>query len=40
MKSFLEIKQGNHYADEKIDFILVLGFFVITNFMQKSENGK
>ena len=38
MKSFFENKQGNHYADEKIAFILVLGFSVITNFMQKAKS--
>ena len=35
----LDFKQANHYADEKIAFILVfLGFFVITDFMQKAKS--
>jgi hypothetical protein len=37
MKSFLEIKQGNHYADEKIAFILVFRVFCDHQFHAKSK---
>ena len=39
----LEFKQANHYADEKCLLLFLFffyGFFVITDFMQKSKKWK
>ena len=40
MKNFLENKQDNRYADEKIAFILVFRVFCDHQFHAKSEKGK
>jgi hypothetical protein len=40
MKSFLEIKQDNRYADEKIVFIPVFRVFCDHQFHVKAKKGK